>query len=249
MRDDKMLSACLMDSDIGAKQDRRARWRGAMVVALALEAVLAAWLLLWPILTPGGPPPDVIILPRIFPEFTRDRIDRKPSRPMSSKAVSFGVPIFPPLRAPSRIPSANADPPANSAPPAIGSGVPDIPGAISGLPSGLGDSNLGMSAPPQPKPPRTIRTSEGVQSAMLIHRVEPLYPRFARTAHISGTVELRAIIGRDGRVNSVEMLSGNPLLTRAAIEAVRQWRYRPTILDGEAVEVETRITVNFVLGQ
>lgn len=84
---------------------------------------------------------------------------------------------------------------------------------------------------------------------MLIHRIEPQYPAIARIARVSGSVELRAIIGRDGSVSSIEVLSGNPLLARAAAEAVRQWRYRPTILDGEAVEVETRITVNFVLGQ
>ena len=84
---------------------------------------------------------------------------------------------------------------------------------------------------------------------MLIHRIEPQYPVIARIAGVSGTVELRAIIGRDGSVSSIEVLSGNPLLARPAVEAVRQWRYRPTILDGEAVEVETRITVNFVLGQ
>lgn len=84
---------------------------------------------------------------------------------------------------------------------------------------------------------------------MLIHRIEPQYPAIAKIARVSGTVELRAIIGRDGSVSSIEVLSGNPLLARAAVEAARQWRYRPTILDGEAVEVETRITVNFVLGQ
>lgn len=84
---------------------------------------------------------------------------------------------------------------------------------------------------------------------MLIHRIEPQYPAIARIARVSGSVELRAIIGRDGSVSSIEVLSGNPLLARAAVEAARQWRYRPTFLDGEAVEVETRITVNFVLGQ
>lgn len=84
---------------------------------------------------------------------------------------------------------------------------------------------------------------------MLIHRIEPQYPAIAKIARVSGTVELRAIIGRDGSVSSIEVLIGNPLLARAAVEAARQWRYRPTILDGEAVEVETRITVNFVLGQ
>lgn len=247
MRKEEILAACLMDNDLEAKQGRRARRRRAIVVALAFEAVLVVWLLLWPILTPGGPPPDVVILPRIIPEFTRSRSNRQPLRSAASRMVSFSTPIFPPLRPPSQIPSTIPTPAPDLAPPAIGNGAPVIPGEISGLPSGLGDGNSVISAPPQP--PRMIRRSEGVQSGMLLHRIEPQYPAIARIARVSGSVELRAIIGRDGSVSSIEVLSGNPLLARAAAEAVRQWRYRPTILDGEAVEVETRITVNFVLGQ
>lgn len=246
MRKEEILAACLMDNDLEAKQGRRARRRRAIVVALAFEAVLVVWLLLWPILTPGGPPPDVVILPKIIPEFTRSRSNRQPLRSAASRMVSFSTPIFSPLRPPSQIPSTIPTPAPGLAPPAIGNGAPVIPGEISGLPSGLGDGNSVISAPP---PPRMIRRSEGVQSGMLIHRIEPQYPAIAKIARVSGTVELRAIIGRDGSVSSIEVLIGNPLLTRAAVEAARQWRYRPTILDGEAVEVETRITVNFVLGQ
>lgn len=247
MRKEEILAACLMDNDLEAKQGRRARRRRAIVVALAFEAVLVVWLLLWPILTPGGPPPDVVILPRITPNFTPSQIHRQPPRPVASSIVSFSTPIFSPLRPPSQIPSTIPTPAPGLAPPAIGNGAPVIPGEISGLPSGLGDGNSVISAPPQP--PRMIRRSEGVQSGMLIHRIEPQYPAIAKIARVSGTVELRAIIGRDGSVSSIEVLIGNPLLARAAVEAARQWRYRPTILDGEAVEVETRITVNFVLGQ
>ncbi len=83
--------------------------------------------------------------------------------------------------------------------------------------------------------------------AALIHRVEPAYPSTAKIMRLSGTVELRAIIGVDGSVRNLTVLSGNPILVQAAIAAVRQWRYRPTRLDGEAVEVETYITVNFVM--
>jgi TonB family protein len=84
---------------------------------------------------------------------------------------------------------------------------------------------------------------------MPVHRVQPVYPSIAIVARLSGTVELRAIIACDGSVKSVEILSGNPLLARAAEDAVWQSRYRPTFLDGEAVEVETRITVHFFLGK
>jgi periplasmic protein TonB len=83
----------------------------------------------------------------------------------------------------------------------------------------------------------------------LIHRVEPLYPRIAISMHLSGTVQLRAIIATDGSVQNLEVLSGSPILARAAEDAVRQWRYRPTLLSGVPVEVETYVTVTFVLGQ
>lgn len=83
--------------------------------------------------------------------------------------------------------------------------------------------------------------------AELIRRVQPVYPAVARAARISGTVELRAIIATDGSVKQLEILSGNMILAQAAVAAVREWRYRPTRLDGVDVEVETLITVNFVL--
>jgi periplasmic protein TonB len=121
-----------------------------------------------------------------------------------------------------------------------------------GVPEGLQESigNNGWAiAPPAPAPSRRIRQSAGIQAGLLVHRVNPPYPPLAITARISGTVELRAIIGRDGNVRSVEVLSGSPLLARAAVGAVQQWRYRPTLLNGEPVEVETRITVRFVLGE
>jgi protein TonB len=87
----------------------------------------------------------------------------------------------------------------------------------------------------------TSQLSEG----QLVNRVEPIYPHIAAISGIQGQVKLHAIIGRDGRIQSLSAISGHPLLLRAALEAVEQWRYRPYVLNGEAVEVETLITVNF----
>jgi protein TonB len=84
-------------------------------------------------------------------------------------------------------------------------------------------------------------------AAMLVHRVEPQYPPIAKIAHISGVVHLRAIIGKDGTVRELEVVDGNPLLAQAARVAVQNWRYQPTRLNGEPVEVETYVTVNFIL--
>ena len=81
----------------------------------------------------------------------------------------------------------------------------------------------------------------------LIHRVQPDYPALARQVRVQGTVVLRAMISREGSIENLQVLSGHPMLVRAAVDAVRQWRYRPYVLNGEPVEVETEVTVNFVL--
>ena len=81
----------------------------------------------------------------------------------------------------------------------------------------------------------------------LILRVQPLYPPLARQARIQGQVILRAVISRSGAIENLQVLTGHPMLVQSAIDAVKQWRYRPYSLNGEAVEVETQVTVNFVL--
>jgi len=87
--------------------------------------------------------------------------------------------------------------------------------------------------------------SGDVIEARRIHYVQPRYPLTAKLIHLTGTVQLRAIIGTDGLVQNLQVVSGNPILAKAAIDAVRQWRYQPTRLSGEPVEVETVITVEF----
>jgi len=88
-----------------------------------------------------------------------------------------------------------------------------------------------------------------VQSARLIFQPKPVYPPLAKQARISGSVQFTAIIGRDGTIQNLTIVSGHPLLRQAAMDAVRQWRYQPTLLNGEPVEVVTQIDVNFTLSQ
>lgn len=102
---------------------------------------------------------------------------------------------------------------------------------------------------PQPEPVVRIRQGGDVQDALLIHRVMPVYPPLARAARIQGAVIFTAIIGRDGVIGNLQFVSGHPLLVQAATDAVRQWRYRPTQLNGAPVEVITNIQVNFTLSQ
>ena len=94
---------------------------------------------------------------------------------------------------------------------------------------------------------RPLKLSEPVVEAQLISRIEPRYPLLALQTRQSGTVVLHAIIGRDGQINALQVVSGSPFFVQAALDAVRQWRYRPTLLNGEPVEVETTITVLFQL--
>src|SRR5262245_32193310 len=113
-----------------------------------------------------------------------------------------------------------------------------------------------VPAPPPPPPPppppvilrNPIRVSGGVQQANLIYQLTPTYPPLARTARVQGVVVIEAVITKEGAVGTVRLIYGHPLLVQSALDAVRQWRYRPTTLNGEAVEVITTITVNFVMG-
>jgi periplasmic protein TonB len=104
----------------------------------------------------------------------------------------------------------------------------------------LFDSGFTSNVKPGPK-----RVISQLTEAQLLNRVEPVYPHIAALSGIQGQVRLHAIIARDGSIQSLNVTSGHPMLAIAALEAVRQWRYRPYILNGEAVEVETLITVNF----
>ena len=106
----------------------------------------------------------------------------------------------------------------------------------------------GGPPPPKPEGPKRVRISQGVQEAKLINQVKPVYPPLARQARIQGVVKLRAIISKEGTIQQLEVVAGPPLLIQAAVDAVRQWRYKPTLLSDEPVEVETFIDVIFSLG-
>jgi len=131
--------------------------------------------------------------------------------------------------------------------------VGGVPGGIAGGSAGgvlggiIGGAGSGMPPPPKSAPSR-IRVGGNVQAASLVRKVDPIYPPIAKTAHISGTVVLHAIIGKDGSVQNLEYVNGPPLLMKAAMDAIKQWRYKPTMLNGEPVEVDTTISVVFSLG-
>jgi protein TonB len=129
---------------------------------------------------------------------------------------------------------------------------PSSAGVLGGLGgdllSGLGSASTGAPPPPVPKGPTRIKLGGNVQEAKIVARPQPVYPPLAKQARIQGNVVLHAIIDKDGTVTQLEVISGHPLLVQAALAAVKQWRYQPTQLNGEPVEVDTQITVSFVLG-
>lgn len=112
-------------------------------------------------------------------------------------------------------------------------------------------SNAGSSgdpgAPATAAIPTKVRVSSGVQAALLLKRVAPQYPERAREEHIQGTVLLLATISQHGDVSELAVISGDPALVKAALKAVKKWKYKPYLLQGHPVEVETQIQVNFVL--
>jgi protein TonB len=159
------------------------------------------------------------------------------------------------MRAPTVIPKTIAQIKDEEPPPSAMGVVGGVPG---GVPGGQMGGVLGgvigsvlSAAPPPPPPkaaaPKRIRVGGQVESAKLIFQPRPEYPPLAKMARIQGTVRLEAIISKDGTIQDLKVVSGHPLLVKAALEAVQRWRYQPTLLNGEPVEVVTEIDVNFTL--
>lgn len=169
------------------------------------------------------------------------------------------------LMAPKSIPKEIAMIREEELPPQMSGGVGVVGGVPGGVPGGQMGGVLGgiigsvpTAAPPPPPPPpkvekpkevQRIRVGGNVQSAKLVKQPKPTYPPLAKQARIQGTVRFTAIIGRDGAIQNLTLVSGHPLLVPSATEAVRQWVYQPTLLNGEPVEVVTQIDVNFTLSQ
>ena len=155
------------------------------------------------------------------------------------------------IPAPTRMTQEAPPPPVDTTGGVVG-GIPG--GVVGGVPGGVLSEVLGstrsvpvVAKTPEPTPIKRIRVASRVAEANLIHDVASQYPPEAGRARVEGTVVLMAVIGKDGSVQDVRVESGLPILAQAAINAVRQWRYKPYLIDGEPVEVDSRITINFTL--
>lgn len=200
-----------------------------LIYTEALPKAMMATLLVAPPPPPPPPPPPQVVKVEIIKPVARLITAGKLMQP---RAIPKNVTVFKEAELPPE------------PPPGAGTF-----GGVDSLLGGLGEGASG-APPPPPPPPRITRTKVGgqVQEALAINKPNPVYPPLARQARIQGKVQLHAIIDKEGRVSQLEVISGHPLLVKAALDAVQNWRYRPTILNGEPVEVDTTIDVNFVLG-
>jgi protein TonB len=157
------------------------------------------------------------------------------------------------LRTPTKIPQKVQMIKEDEAPPPVMASSGVVGGVPGGVPGGSMGGVIGsvLSSTPTVAPkiatPQRVRVSSGVVSGLLLRKVNPTYPPLARQARIQGVVVLQAQISKEGNIENLQLISGHPMLAPAAIEAVKQWKYKPYLLNGEPVEVETQVQVNFTL--
>jgi periplasmic protein TonB len=244
--------AMFADSMLEVSRAQRSRRSWTTLTSFALEALAIGLLLLLPLWKTVGLPKARTVSTPITAGRPGPASASRPHTGSASPTPRSSVsPIF---VASGRVPrpistSAAAD---DAAPQLAGGGDTGIEGT--GLPGGGGGlppSLLGGSRPVLPAAPaptiRAFKTSTMLEGS-LIRRVQPVYPYPAKVARVQGPVVLFAVISKAGTIDNLRVVSGHPLLAPAAIDAVSQWRYRPYILNNEPIEVETQITVNFILG-
>jgi protein TonB len=236
------------------KVNRRRGW--TTILSLAIQGVLLCIAILIPLIYTEALPKQQLLTLLVAPP-PPPPPPPPPAAPQVLKSVRPETEIVGgQLRTPTRIPEKIAIIREEQPPPAVSTG-----GVIGGVPGGIPGGQLGgvlggiisssSSLAAVPKPPKLepvrVRVSQGVSVGRLIKKIDPVYPKLARDARVQGQVVLTAIISKDGSIEDLRVLSGHPMLVQAALDAVRQWRYKPYLLNGEPVEVETTVTVNFTL--
>jgi protein TonB len=239
----------LVDGDAVTKVRDRRRRREALGISFIIESVVLALLIVAPLMTSVAQPHSTTTssMPLAFGGSHTTAEARHPTstfhRSGKFRAHPFTFTMNPTAHRPARQVEEDVAPP--------------ISGASSSPPGGSMITDFrATDAPVQPPKEikksdekRAVKISETVQQAQLVSRIEPRYPPLALQTRKEGTVLLHAIISREGRITAIEVASGSPWFVQAALDAVREWRYRPTYLNGEPVEVETSITVIFRLSQ
>ena len=241
------------DSLLESSWTERGRRGWTTLTSFGLQVVIIGVLLLIPLLTTVGLPSARVLQGPVSlggspPPLRRAEHPRTPVVPQSNLADDA---LMAPRSIPRTIQIINETEP----PPQVSYNLdPGVDGSTGGARNGIWralNDSLNRAVPTPTTPPPTIKR-EFVVSKMLqgslLRKVEPKYPALAIAARIQGPVVLAAVISKSGTIENLKLLSGHPMLVPASIDAVRQWQYRPYILNGEVIEVETQITVNFVLG-
>jgi periplasmic protein TonB len=234
-----------MFSTLETSWDRSARRGWSTLASFGFQAMAMSLLLLIPLRTIQGPPKLQWFgsLPVLAPPPAPAPAVGEQRRIQSSN-IREGQ-----LQQPTTIPAtiADLDEPQVESAPDLSDGVVGGTGTSRrGVFNAIGNSVDIAPPPAPPAPTHPIKVSHWAEGN-LIHRVQPIYPPIAVQARIQGPVALRAVISKTGTIERLTVESGHPVLVKAAMDAVQQWRYRPYLLNGDAIEVETEITVNFVL--
>lgn len=220
------------------------RSRNWMFATFALNASILLLMVLLPLIFPEALPHrlcDMLLTapPPTTPPPQLVRIVSEPFR--GAPQMDTGQ-----LNAPRRIPTTIYKPSAPE-PPGNGRLLVMNNGPATGIPGGLPGAGTAPAVVAAPRPHGPIVISKGVAQGLIVHQVMPQYPAIARAMHIGGTVLLQAVITRTGAIDKVRVLSGPAVLQQASIDAVRQWRFRPYLLNGEPVDVETTVSVVFTI--
>jgi len=238
----------MFDNTLNASWDERSRRGLTTITSLGLQVLAVGVLLIVPLLRPVGLPllrslSTPVSLGRPVGEAPVPRV--RTSASSTPRTNTLDLTFRAPARIPNGIPTTS-----DEGPPQVTGTGPSSTGDTNGDPrfSSLFNSSTQPVLPVVPPPARVapVRVSH-MSEGDLVHKVLPIYPPLARTARIQGQVVLQAVISKQGMIENLRLLTGRPMLVPAAIEAVRQWRYRPYVLNNEPVEVETQITVNFSL--
>jgi protein TonB len=224
------------------------RLSGTLPVSVGVHFVALLGCLVWPLTTGITLPP----VPSRLPTYV-ELVTAIPTLPFVRPAPTpvTSTAHFSEGAAPTTAPDKINPEVLSSAPPLPDLPIGDAVGAGDLGPIGAGTDRF-VAPPPPPMPQRIaapVRVSELVQQPRKVVDARPVYPDLARQAHVEGTVILEAILDRDGRIDHVRVVRSIPLLDAAAVQAVRQWRYTPTVLNGQAVQVLMTITINFQLQQ
>jgi periplasmic protein TonB len=233
----------------------RTHRKATTLVSLLLEALLVGVFVLVPLIFTQALPTEKLVTALVAPPPppppppppSAAKVEPSAPKPVTKADISPDE-----IRVPTKIPTkvVETQEQASAAAPSVAGVVGGVPGGVAGGQTGGVIGGVLGSVPtavPKMEAPQRVRVSGGVVQGLLVHQVKPEYPPPARTAHIEGQVVLHAVIGKDGGVKQVQVLSGHPMLASAAQNAVKQWRYRPYVLNGQPVEVDTTINVNFTM--